>query len=250
MDGPSESRGASELFRYEQFCPVARAAEVLGQRWNLLLLRELFLGPMRFSDLRARLRGVSSSVLAERLRELEARGVVASRELPPPAATGVYELTDSGKAFWPALVEIARWGVRFLLQGGGARPEDHVEADWFRGAAVIFARRGPSPALRVEFRVRDPRREVSVRVAGGPGGTRLAAEDEEAPQARVTGSQCCGSGQWSLLSHCAVTTQGSPTLFSLQAPASRSIQKQWVVARLMMGRHLRRGSVDCQPAAG
>jgi DNA-binding HxlR family transcriptional regulator len=176
-----------DLFRYAQFCSVARAAEVLGHRWTLLVLRELFLGPQRFSDLRERLRGVSSSVLSERLRELEARGVVASRALAPPAASAVYELTDAGRAFWPALVEIARWGARFLLRDG-LRQGDHTEPDWLRGAATIFARREATPPVRVEFRVRSPEREAVVRIVGGPGGTRLAGDADLAPEVRITGS--------------------------------------------------------------
>jgi DNA-binding HxlR family transcriptional regulator len=180
-------------FRYAQFCSLARAAEVLGHRWNLLILRELFHGPMRFRDLRDRLRDVSSSVLAERLRDLEARGVIAQRELPPPAAVSVYELTHDGRAFWPALVEITRWGARFLLKSG-LQPGDHTEPDWLRGAVAIFARSAPTPPHRIEFRVRDGRREAVVRVAGGPGGTRLVAEDEGAPEARITGTlpECLG----------------------------------------------------------
>jgi DNA-binding HxlR family transcriptional regulator len=180
-------------FRYAQFCAVARAAEILGHRWNLLILRELFLGPMRFRDLRDRLRDVSSSVLAERLRELESRGVIRHRELPQPAAVDVYELTDDGRAFWPALVEIARWGVRFLVRGG-FQPGDHTDPDWLRGAATMFARSAPTPPQRFEFRVRDGRREVVVRIAGGPGGTRLVADDGAPPDARITGTlaECLG----------------------------------------------------------
>ncbi|MCH8132535.1 MAG: helix-turn-helix transcriptional regulator [Myxococcales bacterium] len=73
-------------FRYAQFCPLARAAEIVGERWTLLILRELLIGPKRFSDLQAPLAGVSSSVLADRLGKLTQRGVVRRRELPPPAA--------------------------------------------------------------------------------------------------------------------------------------------------------------------
>jgi DNA-binding HxlR family transcriptional regulator len=182
-----------DRFRYAQFCAVARAAEVLGHRWNLLILRELFHGPMRFRDLRDRLRDVSSSVLAERLRDLEARGVIAQRLLPPPAAVAVYELSEDGRALWPAFAEIARWGARFLLRDG-LQPGDHSEPEWLRGAAAVFARSGPTPPVRVEFRVREPGREAIVRVAGGPGGTRLAAADEPAPQACITGNlvECLG----------------------------------------------------------
>jgi DNA-binding HxlR family transcriptional regulator len=183
----------TDRFRYAQFCSIARAAEILGHRWTLLVLRELFHGPMRFRDLRDRLRDVSSSVLAERLRDLEARGVIVQRELPPPAAVTVYELSDDGRAFWPALVEIARWGARFLLRDG-LRADDHTEPDWLRGAVAIFARAAATPPHRIEFRVRGARREALVRVVGGPGGTRLAAPDEGEPELRVTGSlpECLG----------------------------------------------------------
>lgn len=183
----------SHPFRYAQFCSVARAAEILGHRWTLLVLRELFHGPMRFRDLRDRLRDVSSSVLAERLRELEARGVIAQRELPPPASVAVYELTPDGRAFWPALAEIARWGARFLLRDG-LHAGDHAEPDWLRGAIAIFARGAATPPHRIEFRVRGAGRDAVVRVAGGPGGTRLAAADEGEPDVRVSGTlpECLG----------------------------------------------------------
>jgi len=176
-----------EPFRYAQFCALVRAAEILGHRWSLLIVRELFHGPMRFRDLRERLRDVSSSVLAERLRDLEARGVVQTRALPPPAGVGVYELTEDGRAFWPALVEIARWGARFLVREG-MRPGDHTEPDWLRAAALIFARAGATPACRVDLRVVGARREACVRLAGGPGGTRLAAADDPPADVTITGS--------------------------------------------------------------
>jgi DNA-binding HxlR family transcriptional regulator len=184
---------AHEPFRYAQFCAVARAAEILGHRWNLLVLRELFHGPMRFRDLRDHLKGVSSSVLAERLRELEARGVVAQRELPPPASVAVYELTEDGRAFWPAFAEIARWGARFLVRNG-FREGDHTEPDWLRGAATVFARGTATPPRRVEFHVRGSEREAVVRVVGGPAGTRLASEGDPEPEVRISGTlaECLG----------------------------------------------------------
>jgi DNA-binding HxlR family transcriptional regulator len=184
---------AEDSFRYAQFCSIARAAEILGHRWNLLVLRELFHGPMRFRDLREHLRGVSSSVLAERLRELEARGVIAQRQLPPPASVAVYELTEDGRAFWPALAEIARWGVRFLVRDG-LRDGDHTEPDWLRGAATVFARAGATPPRRIEFHVRGSQREAVVRVVGGPGGTRLATDGDAAPEVLISGTlpECLG----------------------------------------------------------
>jgi DNA-binding HxlR family transcriptional regulator len=118
-------------FRYAQFCPLARATELLGERWTLLVVRDL-LTALRFSDLRSRLRGISSSVLAARLERLEARGLVAQRELPAPAASVVYELTEAGRALRPVIVELARWGLRFLLP---PNPNDHTEPAW----ATLFA---------------------------------------------------------------------------------------------------------------
>lgn len=161
------------LFRYAQFCALARAAEILGHRWTLLLVRELALGPQRFSDLLARLPGLSRSVLTERLAELEERGVVARRELPPPAPATVYELTEAGRALRPALAELTRWGVRFLER---PQPGDHVEPEWVRLAVETFVRRAPTPGRRLELVAEVDGRRAAVRVAGGPRGTRLLGE--------------------------------------------------------------------------
>jgi DNA-binding HxlR family transcriptional regulator len=155
-------------FRYAQFCSLARAAEILGERWTLLILRELALGGRRFSDLRRALPGISTSVLSARLARLERRGLVAQRRLPPPAPAVLYELAEDGRAFLPVLRELARFGLRFL---GPARPGDHVEPGWVRLAATVFARREPTPARSFEVAVLDGEQELSFQVAGGPGGT-------------------------------------------------------------------------------
>ena len=123
-------------FRYAQFCPLARAAEVVGERWTLLIARELLLGPKRFSDLREALAGVSSSVLADRLARLERRDVVAWRRLPPPAAARVYELTETGRALEPVVLALARWGARFLT---APEPGDQLEPAWVRLGAPLFS---------------------------------------------------------------------------------------------------------------
>jgi DNA-binding HxlR family transcriptional regulator len=181
-NSPWQDRAVQE-FRYAQFCPLARAAEVVGHRWTLLILRELAIGPQRFSDLQRRLAGVSSSVLAARLADLEGHGVVARRELPPPAASQVYELTDHGRALRPVLGALARWGLAWL---GAPRPGDHVEPDWLRLAVEAFAAPGPSPARRYELRARAGGREAVIPLAGGRGGTQVPAERGEA-DARVAG---------------------------------------------------------------
>ncbi len=95
---------------YNDACGVARALDLVGERWALMVVRELLLGPKRFTDLRTGLPTVSPDVLAQRLRELEAGGVVGRRKLPPPAASHVYELTARGRALEPVLLALGRWG--------------------------------------------------------------------------------------------------------------------------------------------
>jgi DNA-binding HxlR family transcriptional regulator/putative sterol carrier protein len=97
---------------YDDGCAAAHALDLVGERWALLTIRELMLGPKRFTDLRAGLPGVSPNVLAQRLRELEGVGVVRRRKLPPPAASKVYELTEWGKELEPVLIQLGRWGAR------------------------------------------------------------------------------------------------------------------------------------------
>jgi len=163
-------------FRYAQFCSLARAAEILGERWTIPILRELFAGPQRFSDLRRRLPGLSPSVLTERLERLGQHGVLARRRQPPPAASDVYELTDAGRALKPALLELTRWGVRFL---GAPLPTDRVEPHWLRLGLEAFARARQSPSIAVEVGVARDGGEGPLRlqVRGGPDGTRVEEAD-------------------------------------------------------------------------
>jgi DNA-binding HxlR family transcriptional regulator len=100
--------------RYGQFCSVARALDVLGDRWAMLVVRELLLGPKRYTDLLDVLPGVGTNVLAVRLRELEESGIIAREKLPPPAASTVYVLTNDGAALRPVIDELARWGLRLM----------------------------------------------------------------------------------------------------------------------------------------
>ena len=92
-------------------CAAAHALDLVGERWALLVVRELLLGPKRFTDLRAGLPGASPNVLAQRLRELEGAGVVRRRKLPPPAASRVYELTEWGMELEPVIIGLGRWGA-------------------------------------------------------------------------------------------------------------------------------------------
>ena len=103
---------------YGDACGIARALDVVGDRWALLVVRDLLLGPKRFTDLRAGLPNVSPDVLSQRLRELEAGGLLARRRLPPPAAAQVYELTARGRALEPVLLELGRWGTSVPFPDG------------------------------------------------------------------------------------------------------------------------------------
>ncbi|MDT7738404.1 MAG: hypothetical protein QOK09_1773 [Mycobacterium sp.] len=96
--------------KYEEGCAVSHALDLIGERWALVVVRELLLGPKRFTDLRAGMPGASPDVLAQRLRELKEAGVVRQHKLPPPAGSQVYELTDWGAELEPVVTHLGRWG--------------------------------------------------------------------------------------------------------------------------------------------
>ena len=113
--------------RYLQYCALARTLDVTGDRWTLLIVRELTPGPRRFTDLIDGLPGVSRKLLTERLRALERDGIIARRELPPPAARQVYELTDDGRDLATAMAPLIAWGVRRI---GDRKPGETFRARW------------------------------------------------------------------------------------------------------------------------
>ena len=134
---------------YDGYCPVAHALELVGERWSLLVVRELIHGPLRYTDLAERLTGIGTNILAARLRDLEAGGVVQKRRLPPPAASQVYELTPYGQELRPIIHALAHWGARSL----GPPPDDvELYPGWLENAlrmAVSLA----APDGSYEFRV-------------------------------------------------------------------------------------------------
>ncbi|HEV3472732.1 MAG TPA: winged helix-turn-helix transcriptional regulator [Actinomycetota bacterium] len=113
--------------RYRQYCALARALDVAGDRWALLIVRELRPGPRRFTDLVDGLPGISRKLLTERLRDLEHDGIVGRRQLPPPAARQVYELTDDGRDLANAMAPLIAWGARRL---GERQSEEAFRARW------------------------------------------------------------------------------------------------------------------------
>lgn len=160
-------------FRYAQFCPLARATEILGERWTLLIVRELLVGPKRFADLRRALPGVSSSVLTARLARLEELGLVAQRALRPPAGSTVYELAEAGRALMPVVLELVRWGARFIQPPGEL---DHFESEWLPLGLAGIARRGPSPSVAVGVNLIAGDGGASCQVKGGRRGTVVTRE--------------------------------------------------------------------------
>jgi DNA-binding HxlR family transcriptional regulator len=153
---------------YRQFCPLARAVEIIGERWTLLVVRELLLRPNRFSDLLGRLDGISTSVLADRLAGLEEAGLVRRTVLKSPVPATVYELTDDGRGLEPAVFELARWGYRRLLP---SRPDDRVDAEWVRLALSACAQRSETRRSSFALEMPEGGETVTVYVAGGPRGT-------------------------------------------------------------------------------
>jgi len=99
---------------YNQYCGLAYALDIIGERWTLLIIRELIAGPRRFTDLMAGLPGISTNLLSERLKRLEQQGILSRHTLPPPAGSTVYELTSLGQALEKTLLELGKWGSQFV----------------------------------------------------------------------------------------------------------------------------------------
>jgi DNA-binding HxlR family transcriptional regulator len=120
---------------YNQYCGVARALDLIGERWALLVVRELALGPKRFTDLRDGLPGIATNVLSNRLRELERNSVVSKRGLPPPAPAQVYELTAHGRELVPIMLALGRWGASTM---GQRAPGQAIRAEWLALALKAY----------------------------------------------------------------------------------------------------------------
>ena len=162
---------------YPQFCALARALELLGERWTLLIVRELLLGPKRFSDLKGRLDGVSASVLSQRLSRLEKDGLVRRSYLLPPAASTVFELTEEGHALEPAVFELVRWGGRFLYP---ARPEERREPEWAGLVLKAYARRGRVPKRSFNVHLKEGEAQIVLNIRGTGRGTQVTTERGDA----------------------------------------------------------------------
>jgi DNA-binding HxlR family transcriptional regulator len=132
---------------YGQYCPIAAGLDLIGDRWTLLMLRELSMGDRRFTDLRAALAGIAPNLLTERLRSLQAIGLVTTIELPPPAARSVYRLSEEGRRVEPVLRSVARFGVRYL----SGEPSETLDAERVAFSLLAPWRRRPDKKLRARL---------------------------------------------------------------------------------------------------
>ena len=148
---------------YDQYCAVAKALDVVGERWTLLILRDLVhLGPRRYTDLLAALPGIGTNLLADRLRQLEEAELVRKRKLSPPAGSVVYELTELGAGLEPAIIELGRWGGNFMaerLECDTFSPLGHISAV----RATFDPERAGDFALSAEFHVDDEVFSIAVK---------------------------------------------------------------------------------------
>jgi DNA-binding HxlR family transcriptional regulator len=166
--------------RYGDGCAIATALDYIGERWALLVVRELLLGPKRFTDLQDGLPGAGSKVLAQRLRELERAGVVRRRTLAPPASSHVYELTEWGAQLDAVVVALGRWG------GGAPEPSaDHVGADSAMIKLRTFFSPQPGRPWTATYEMRLGRYRFTARVADGELVELSRGEPHERPDAIV-----------------------------------------------------------------
>jgi len=157
----TKTRKGEEKRRFDDACGLAHAMELLGERWAMLVLRELAYGPRRFSDLKADLQGISANVLTQRLIELEARGLVRKTKLPPPAAVQVYEATNWGLEVVPVIASLGKWAARSPLHNPELRMS-HVSVVMSL-QTLISAERAKGLNARVCFRFGDASYVTTVR---------------------------------------------------------------------------------------
>jgi DNA-binding HxlR family transcriptional regulator len=159
---------------YGQYCSLAKALDVVGDRWTLLIVRELLaLGACRYTDLRGGLPGIATNLLADRLRELERAGVVQREDAPPPVATTLFSLTERGRALGPVISELGRWGFPLMRDSS---PDDQFRGQWLRLPIRMFlADHEPHRAAStVEVRAGDE--TVVIHAAAGEITMRLGAD--------------------------------------------------------------------------
>ncbi len=168
---------------YGQYCSVAKALDVIGERWTLLIVRELLLrGACRYTDLRDGLPGIATNLLADRLRDLEAAGLVLREEAPPPIATGLFRLTERGAALAPVVRAIGAWGTPFMEK---TERGDEFRPHWLALPASLYLKdhRPEGPPLAIQVTLAD--RAAVIEALGGT--IRVRPGTTPAPDATLAG---------------------------------------------------------------
>ena len=150
---------------YNQYCAVARALDIIGERWTLLLVRELLTGPKRFKDLLEGLPGIGTNLLAARLKDLEGHGIVRRATLPPPAASKVYELTELGQSLEAVIIALGGWGLKFL--GTPPAQKDDLRPAWAEVAMRSALKRAAPYGLQETYEFHIDEKAFHLRVRDG-----------------------------------------------------------------------------------
>ncbi|MFD6464658.1 winged helix-turn-helix transcriptional regulator [Streptomyces goshikiensis] len=168
---------------YGQYCGIAKALDTIGDRWTLLIIRELLaLGPCRHTDLRNGLPGIASNLLVDRLRELEEAGLIHREAAPPPVATTLFSLTERGRALEPVLQELSRWGIPLLREPAGS---DTFRTHWLDvPARALTDHRPDQPAIALQLHA-DGNEDLVIEVKDGSVHTHAGRVDH--PTASLTG---------------------------------------------------------------
>lgn len=158
----STLHGVAERKSYGQFCGLARSLDRVGDRWTLLVVRELLLGDRTFRELEGALSGIGPSLLTKRLTELAGDGLLVRNDAPRRSKNVEYSLTDAGRSLEPVIIELIRWGSRWMLRGPG---DDRVDARW--APLALRALLEGQPARRGRIHVDVDGVEVTVTTSGG-----------------------------------------------------------------------------------
>ncbi|MFB4298281.1 winged helix-turn-helix transcriptional regulator [Actinomadura sp. NTSP31] len=220
---------------YNQYCATARTLDIIGERWTLLLIRELLTGPKRFGDLQASLRGLGTGLLAARLKHLEREGLAHKVTLPPPARAAAYALTEAGEELGPAVLALARWGMTWAL--GEPREGETFHPGWaVLGMEACFVPDASAGLhLVYEFRVGDEVFHALV----DDGEVRMVHGPAQRPDASIAMSEdvliAMASGRSSLgtaiedgsasLSGDAEAVRAFRGLFRLPVPKTRKVEQ-------------------------
>jgi DNA-binding HxlR family transcriptional regulator len=168
---------------YDEYCAIAKSLDVVGDRWTLLIVRELALrGACRYTDLRNGLPGIASNLLAQRLRELERAGVIAREDAPPPIATTLFRLTARGEQLRPVLEDLIRWGLPLMTE---QKPGDAVRSHWLAWALELMLTDRQPEASPVTVELQPGDQPIVIETRDAAIHTRLGPAEN--PDATLTG---------------------------------------------------------------